>query len=77
MKKHQKSSTNGHVTKLFLESEFNDKGNRQIQKANSQQNLAAFLEETDSENKIILFPSQKRTNINVDKIVTIRRGTYL
>ena len=46
--------TYGYVTKLFLESEFQHKGNKQTEKnANSQQNLAGFLAGTDSENKNI------------------------
>ena len=32
------------VTKLFLEIEFQLKGNKQMKKANSQQNLAVFLD---------------------------------
>ena len=34
------SPTYGYVTKLFLESEFQHKGNKQTKNANSQQNLA-------------------------------------
>ena len=48
----QKSSTYGHVTKLFSESEFQHKGNKR-KNANSQQNHAVFSAATDSENKII------------------------
>ena len=47
------SPTYGHVIKLFLESEFQHKGNKQWKNANTQQNLAVFLAGTDSENKII------------------------
>ena len=47
------SPTYGYVTKLFLESEFQHKGNKQTKNANSQQNLAVFLTGTDSENKNI------------------------
>ena len=49
---HQMLPTYGHVTELFLESEFQHKRNKQ-KKANSQQNLAVFLTRTDAENKII------------------------
>ena len=41
------------MAKLFLESEFQHKGNKQTKKANSQQNLAFFSAETDSGNIII------------------------
>ena len=34
------SPTYGHVTELFLESEFQHKGNEQLKNANSQQNIA-------------------------------------
>ena len=48
------SLTYGHVAKLFLESEFQHKGNKQMKKnAYSQPDLAAFLARTDSENKLI------------------------
>ena len=39
--------------KLFLESEFQHKGNKQTNKREFTANLAAFLAGTDSENKII------------------------
>ena len=45
------SPTYGCVTKLFLESEFQHKGNKQTKNVNTQQNLAVFLAGTDSENK--------------------------
>ena len=47
------SPTYGYVTKLFLELEFQHKGNKQKKKVNSQKNLAVFLAGTDSENKNI------------------------
>ena len=51
------SPTYGYVTKLFLEEEFQHKGDKQIKKnkknANSQQNIVIFLAATDSEKKII------------------------
>ena len=50
------SPTYWYVTKLFLESEFLHKGNKQMRKnANPQQNLAVFLAGTDSENKLIKY----------------------
>ena len=47
------SPTYGYMMKLFLESDFQHKGNKQRENANSQQNLAGFFARTDSENKII------------------------
>ena len=55
---HQKSPTYWHVTKLFLESEFQHKENKQM---NSNQNLAFFLTATDSAHKISSNTTQKRT----------------
>ena len=49
----QISPTYGHMAKLFLESEFQCKGNKQTKKPNSQQNLAVFSAATDSEIIII------------------------
>ena len=46
------SPTYRDVTKLFLESEFQDKGNKR-KNVNSQQNLAGFYAGTDSENQNI------------------------
>ena len=48
------SPTYGYVTKLFLELEFQHKGNKETKNANSQQNLAVFLAGTDSEKEIYL-----------------------
>ena len=67
----------GHETKLFLESEFQHKGNKQTENANSQQNLAVFLGGTDSENEFILILHSNGHKKNLDKIVIIRKGTYL
>ena len=50
---HQKSFTYGHVTKLFLNSEFQHKGNKQMKNVNFKQNLAVFSTTTDLENKIL------------------------
>ena len=58
------SPTYGHVTKLFVESEFQHKGNKYRKKMNSQRNLVVFLAGTDSENKIIIILQRKgQTNI--------------
>ena len=53
----RKSITNGHVTMLFLEPEFQNslhKDNKQKKYENYQQNLAVFSAATDSDKKIIL-----------------------
>ena len=76
------SPTYGHVTKLFLELEFEfqNKGNKQPKKkenAISQQNLAVFLAGIDSRNKIIEMLHRKGQKNVFDKIVIIRTGTYL
>ena len=47
------SPTNWHVARLFLESEVQHRGNKQMKNANSQPDLAVFLARTDSEYKII------------------------
>ena len=47
------SPTDEYVKKLFLQSEFQNKGNKQIKKRDSQQNLAVFLAGKDSERNII------------------------
>ena len=71
------SPTYGHVTKLFLELEFQHTGNKKKkEKANSKQNLAVFWAGTDSENKVFKYYTEKDKNI-LDKIVIIRTGTYL
>ena len=79
------SPTYGHVTKLFLEFEFQNKGNKQTNKkkkkrkenAISQQNFAVFLAGIDSRNKIIKMLHRKGQKNVFDKIVIIRTGTYL
>ena len=43
----------GYVTKLFLESEFQHKGNKQTKKIEVSAKSCVFLAGTDSENKII------------------------
>ena len=53
------SPTYGYVTKLFLESEFQHKGNKQTKKSKFS---AGFFAETDSENKIIYY-TEKDKNI--------------
>ena len=74
------SPTYGYVTELFLESEFQHKGNKQTKKkkknANSQQNHAVVLAGTDSEKKIFKYYTE-RDKKYLDKLVIIRTGTYL
>ena len=56
---HQKSPLMD-VKKLFLESEFQHKGNKQtVKNVNSQQNLAFFSAATDSKHKIIQILHEK------------------
>ena len=75
---HQKSPTYGHATKLFLESKFQHKGNKEMKKnRNSKRNFAVFSAATDSKHKIIQIVHRKRTNKNLDRIVIGRTGTYL
>ena len=57
------STTYGYATKLFLESEFQPKGNKQTKNANSQQNLEDFWARTDSEIKSFKYYTKK------DKII--------
>ena len=47
------SPTYGYVIKLFLESEFQHKGNKQMKKLEFSANLAVCMAGTDSENKIV------------------------
>ena len=51
--RHQKSPTNGLVTKLLSESAFQHKENKQTKNVNSKQNLTVFSAKTDSEDEII------------------------
>ena len=60
---HQRSPTNGHVKKLFLESEFQHKGNKQATKnVNSQQNIAFSSAATDSDHRISQILHKKGQN---------------
>ena len=65
------------MAKLFLESEFQHKGNKPMKTANSQQNLAVFPAAIDSENIIIQILHRKGQIKNLDIIVIVRTGTYL
>ena len=62
------SPTHGHVTDLFLELEFQHKGNKNIINVNSQQNIAVFSIAIDSENKIIQLLHRKGQKIKFDKM---------
>ena len=74
---HQKSPIYGHVAELFLESEFQHKGNKQTKNAHSQQNLAVSSTATDLENIIIQIPHENGQIKNLDRIVIVRTGTCL
>ena len=70
----------GRVAKLFLESEFQRKGNKETKKrknTNSQENLAVFLAATDSEIIIIQILHRKGQIKKMDRIVFVRTGTFL
>ena len=80
------SPTNGHVTKLFLESEFQQKGNKQMIKREFSANLAVSGQEQIQKIKLFeyftekdknKFGQNKWTKICLDKIVIMRTGTYL
>ena len=71
---HQKSPTYGHVIELFLELEFQHKGNKRMKK---HEFSAVFLAAKDSENKFIQIQHRKVQKIKWDTIVIIRTGTYL
>ena len=52
------------MAKLFLEPEFQHKGNKQTKKANSRQNFALFSAATDSENiNIQILHGKRETEI--------------
>ena len=62
------------MTKLFLESEFQHKGHKQIKKnVNSKQNLAVFSTATDSEHKLSLNTTQEGTKQNLVSISIVRQ----
>ena len=75
------SPTYGYVTKLFLESEFQHKGNKQTKKKNKKkpQILSKILRFSWQEQiqKIKIFKYTEKNNNYLDKIVIIRTGTYL
>ena len=73
---HQESSTDGHLAKLFLESEFHCKEINKRKNANSQQNFAVLSAATDSE-IIIIHILHGKGQIKNDRIVMVRTGTYL
>ena len=76
--RHQKSPTYGNVAKLFLESEFQHKGNKQMKKnVNSKRNFVVFSAATDSEHRNSSNTTQKRTKQNLVSIFIDRTGIYL
>ena len=60
------------MTELFLESEFQHKGNKRIKNASSQSDTAVFSEAIDAENKIIQILNRKGQKIKLDRIVIVR-----
>ena len=66
------SPTYGHVTKLFLESEFQHKGNKQKKKKHSKILQFSGLEQIQKI-KVFKYYTEKDKNI-LDKIVIIRAG---
>ena len=73
----QMSSTYEYVTKLFLESEFQHKGNKQMKKLELSAKSCSFLGRTESEIKIFKYYTEEDKKKYLDKIVMIRAGTYL
>ena len=73
----QMSSTYEYVTKLFLESEFQHKGNKQTKKLEFSAKLCGFLGRTESEIKIFKYYTKEDKKKYLNKIVMIRAGTYL
>ena len=68
------------MTELFLELEFQPKGNIHMKKkVNSQQNINVFLGNKRFKNKItgIQILHRKRQNIKLNRMVIVRTGTYL
>ena len=59
------SLTYGYVTKLFLESEFQHKANKQTKNANSQQNLAVFFFWQEQTQKIKIFKYYTENDKNI------------
>ena len=73
----QKSPTYGHVTKLFLESEFQHKGINERQNANSQQNLAVSWQQPIQRIKLFKYYTGQKKKRKLDRIAIVRIGTYL
>ena len=71
------SPTYGYVTKLFLESEFQYKGNKQMNKREFSAKSCGFLGRKRFRKYKYLNATQKRIKKYLDKIVMIRTGTYL
>ena len=68
---------NGHVIKLFLESEFQHKRNKQRKKREFSAKSCSFLSSNRFNKYNYLNTTQNRTKENLDRIVIVRTGTYL
>ena len=69
------SPTYGYVTKLFLESEFQHKGNKQTKKRKFSAKSCSFLGRNRFRKYKYLNTTKKRIKKYLDKIVIIRTGT--
>ena len=68
-------TTYRHVAKLFLESEFQRKGNKQTKKRKLSAKSCGFL--GSNRNYSYSSTTRKKTNKKLDRIVIVRTGTYL
>ena len=74
---YQKSPTYEDVAKLFLETEFQRKANKQTIKRKFSAKSCSFLSSNRFRNYNYLNTTRKRTNKNFDRNVIVRTGTYL
>ena len=68
---HQKSPTYGHVAKLFLESEFQHKGNKQMKKCKFSAKSCGFLGSNRFRNNNYLNTTRKRTKKIWKKLLSL------
>ena len=72
------SPTYGYVTKLFLELEFQHKGNKQTKKTLILSKILQFSwQEQIQKMKIFKYYTEKDKKKYLDKVVIVRTGTYL
>ena len=74
---YQKSLAYEDVAKLFLESEFQHKGNKQTIKRKFSAKSCSFLGSNRFRNYNYSNTTWERANKNFDRIVIVRTGTYL